>query len=138
MTAGAGRKVSTSIQVSAGAERALRAFLDPELMKQWWGVERALVEERKGGPWALAWGASEHGYHYVVSGIIKSLLPGKRLRIDSLVYFSPDFPVLGPMRLFVNVRQDGYGQGPDWDRYYQAVVKGWKEALRNLKAFLES
>lgn len=149
MAAGAGRKVSTSIQISAGAERALRAFLDPELMKQWWGVERALVEERKGGPWALAWGASEHGYHYVVSGTIKSLLPGKRLRIDSLVYFRPDFPVLGPMRLFVNVRekdgrtrvsvrQDGYGQGPDWDRYYQAVVKGWKEALRNLKAFLES
>ncbi len=123
MAAGAGRKVSTSIQVSAGSERALRAFLDPALMKQWWGVERALVEERKDGPWALAWGASEHGYHYVVSGIIKSLLPGKRLRIDSLVYFSPDFPVLGPMRLFVNVRekdgrtrvsvrQDGYGQGP--------------------------
>ncbi len=112
-------------------------------------LERELLKNRKGGPWALAWGASEHGYHYVVSGIIKSLLPGKRLRIDSLVYFSPDFPVLGPMRLFVNVRekdgrtrvsvrQDGYGQGPDWDRYYQAVVKGWKEALRNLKAFLES
>ncbi|MFB3126926.1 MAG: SRPBCC domain-containing protein, partial [Candidatus Acidiferrales bacterium] len=59
MAAGAGRKVSTSIQVSASAERALRAFLDPELMKRWWGVERALVEERKGGPWALAWGASE-------------------------------------------------------------------------------
>lgn len=148
MAAGTGRKVSTSIQVDTDAERALRAFLDPEHMKQWWGVKLALVVERKGGSWALAWGASEHGYRYVVSGIIKSVLPGKRLRVDSLVYFSPDYPVLGPMRLSINVRerdartrvtvrQDGYGEGPDWDRYYEAVGKGWKVALRNLKAFLE-
>ena len=146
--AGSTRKVSRSVQIQASAERVWRAFLDPEQMKQWWGAARGLVEERKGGVWALAWGDAEQGYKNVVSGVLKSFLPHKRLRIQSLVYFNPERPVLGPMRLSislkekegrtrVSVRQDHYGEGLDWDWYYDAVVKGWKDTLGNLKQFLE-
>lgn len=142
------RKVSRSVQVNAGAERVLQAFLDPEQMKQWWGAARGLVEERKGGVWALAWGDAEQGYKNVVSGVLRVYHPGKRMRIEPLVYFNSERPVLGPMRLTISVRekegrtrvgvrQEGYGQGPDWDWYYEAVLKGWKETLANLKLFLE-
>ncbi len=47
-----------------------------------------------------------------------------------------DFPLKGDG--WTREGTNGVCRGPDWDRYYQAVVKGWKEALRNLKAFLES
>lgn len=142
------RKVSCSVHIRASAEQVWRAFLDPEQMKQWWGTAPGLVEERKGGVWALAWGNAEQGYRNVVSGVLRVYHPGKRMRIDPLVYFNPERPVLGPMRLTisvrekdgrtrVSVRQEGYGEGPDWDWYYEAVVQGWKETLANLKQFLE-
>lgn len=143
------RKVSKSVHVQASPEQALRAFLDVEQMKQWWGVTRGLVEPRKGGIYALAWGETPQGYKYVVSGVLKSFLPGKRIWLEPLVYFNSERAVLGPMRLSisvrerdggtrVSVRQDGYGTGPDWDWYYEAVVKSWKVTLSNLRQYLES
>lgn len=142
------RKVSRSVQIAASPERVLKAFLDPEEIKKWWGATRALVEPRKGGVWAAAWGEAGQGYLYVVTGVLKSLQPGKRLRLDPLVYFSYKSEVLGPMRLSisvkekagktrVSVRQDGYGTGPDWDWYYQSVFSGWKDTLGSLKQYLE-
>lgn len=143
------RRIARSILVKADAERALRAFLDPEQMKQWWGAAQARVEERKGGIWALAWrGEDEKGYGTVVSGVLKSFHPGKRILLEPLVYFNPERAVLGPMRLSISVRkqegrtrvtvrQQGYGEGPDWDWYYEVTEQGWKESLRHLKEFLE-
>ncbi|HLE82417.1 MAG TPA: SRPBCC domain-containing protein, partial [Dehalococcoidia bacterium] len=65
-----------------------------------------------------------------------------------LVYFNPERAPLGPMRLTilvrekdgrtrVSVRQEGFREGPDWDWYFEAVAGSWKEALGNLKRFLE-
>ncbi|MDA2912840.1 SRPBCC domain-containing protein [Acidobacteriia bacterium AH_259_A11_L15] len=149
MPRGDRRKVTRSVHIQASPERVLRAFLDVEQMKQWWGATRGLVEERRGGVWTLAWGEPGQGYKYVVAAVVKSILPGKRLRLEPLVYFNAERAVLGPMRLSisvrerggktrVSVRQDGYGEGPDWDWYYQAVVQGWKDTLANLKEYLES
>ncbi len=56
MPRGDRRKVTRSVHIQASPERVLRAFLDVEQMKQWWGATRGLVEERRGGVWALAWG----------------------------------------------------------------------------------
>ena len=142
------RTISRSIRIQASARRVLDAFLDVELMKQWWGATRGLVEARKGGVYALGWSPAPPGYQYVVCGVLKSFAPGRRLRIEPLVYFNAERPVLGPMGLAISVRekeggtrltvrQDGYGEGPDWDWYHQAVLQGWKDALRNVKRFLE-
>ena len=142
------RKVSRSIQIYATPSRVFQAFLDAEQLKQWWGVSTALIEPRKGGVYALGWSEAGQGFDYVGCGVIKSYAPNKRLRIDSMVYFGPGHPPLGPMRLTVNlleredrtrvaVRQEGFGTGPVWDQYYEAVSQGWKGALKNLKTFLE-
>ncbi|MBI2956309.1 MAG: SRPBCC domain-containing protein [Acidobacteria bacterium] len=101
------RQVSASTQIRARAGRVFSAFLEPELLQQWWGPRRALVEPRKGGVWALAWGDSAQGYQYVVSGVIRSLLPERRLLIDPLVYFNAERAVLGPMRLSIALREKG-------------------------------
>jgi hypothetical protein len=33
--------------------------------------------------------------------------------------------------------QDGYGEGGDWDWYYEAVKYAWSEVLKTLKEYLE-
>ena len=142
------RKVSRSIQIRTTPEKALEAFLVLDALSKWWGASTGLIQAQKGGVYALAWKATEEGFAYLGSGVIKSYRPGKRLRIDSMVYFGVGYPPLGPMRLTINVRerdgrtrvsvrQEGFGNGPDWDRYYDAVSQGWKESLKNLKIFLE-
>lgn len=143
------RRLRASVQIEASAERVLQAFLDPEQLKQWWGATRGLVEPRRGGTWALAWGNSAQGYQFVLSGVIRFLHPARRLRIEHLVYFNAERPILGPIRLSVllrekdgltrlTVRQEAFGEGPDWEWYYEVVGQGWKDALGNLKRFLET
>lgn len=74
------RRVSKSIQIWTTPEKAFAAFVDLEKLKQWWGASTGLIEPKKGGVYALAWGQGEQGFAYVGSGVIKSLAPGKRLR----------------------------------------------------------
>ncbi|MFQ5694536.1 MAG: SRPBCC domain-containing protein [Terriglobia bacterium] len=142
------RRVSRSAQAAVPAERALRAFVDLEQLKQWWGARDGLVEARRGGTWSLAWGGEGAGYRFVVCGVFKSLKPGQYARVEPLTYFNAQKGVFGGMRLRVSVRekegctrvrvtQEGFGEGPAWDWYYQAMRDGWKEALANLKRFLE-
>ena len=143
------REVSAQIVVAASCERALRAFLEVDAMRQWWGVERGLVETHEGGVWALAWERSDHGFRYVSTGTIAAYRPGEYLRIENMVYLNPDHVVLGPMQLHVSVsddeggtllavRQSGYQEGEEWDWYYQAVVQAWPVTLEMVKEFLES
>lgn len=141
------KKISRSIQIRTTPEEALGAFLTLEAIRKWWGASTGLIQAQKGGVYALAWKTTDENIAYLVSGVIKFYRPGKRLRIDSMVYFGVGYPPLGPMRLTINVRerdgrtrvsvrQEGFGNGPGWDRYYDAVSQGWKESLKNLKIFL--
>lgn len=142
------KHVETKIRVDASPEAVLRAFTDVEAMRQWWGVDRGLVDPRQGGVWALAWDRTSNGFRYVTTGRIASIERG-RLCITELVYFNPDHPVLGPMSLTVEVaavekgclltiRQDGYRDGPDWDWYYDAVRAAWPEVAKLIKEFVEA
>jgi uncharacterized protein YndB with AHSA1/START domain len=143
------RSVSASIKISVPSVLALQAFLDIDLLQGWWGVERGFVQAVPGGVWAMAWERSEAGFKYSGTGIISVYEPGKHLRIEKMMYFNPDHPILGPMILAVTARpdgkgceltvvQDGYGDGDHWDWYYNAVVEGWPASLKLLKTFLES
>ncbi|HAV24489.1 MAG TPA: hypothetical protein DCX46_13580 [Bacteroidetes bacterium] len=142
------RSVSSSIEVSAHPFRALHAFVDLDMMRSWWRVERGLVQPRAGGVWALAWERTDAGFRYFESGIVKVYTPGAELVVDNVVYFNPEHPVFGPMRLRVLVRasdggsvihvtQDGYGDGAEWDWYYEAVRQAWPATLGLLKQWLE-
>jgi hypothetical protein len=143
------RTIETKIHVAVRPETALQAFLQLEAMQKWWSVDRGLVEAREGGVWALAWERSEHGFKYVITGRIASLLPGRQLLISEMLYFNPDRPVLGPMSLMIaaapanggcelTIRQDGYREGADWDWYYKVVSWAWPEVAKDIKSFLEA
>ena len=142
------RNVQTTIIIDALPDKVLSAFTTPAHLHQWWGVERSLIELKKGGLYSLVWDISENGMRYVTTGIITEYLPGCQLRISNLVYFNPDRPVLGPLELLIlttpenekttlTIIQSGYQTGADWEWYYNAVNIAWPEVLKQLKTYLE-
>jgi uncharacterized protein YndB with AHSA1/START domain len=143
------RKVEIRSGFNATPSLLISAFTDPEMLRQWWGVERALVETKKGGLYILTWNISQQGFGFVTTGIVQDYDPGGRLVITQLVYLNPARPILGPMSLFIEATrgkddtafylcQDGYGEGADWDWYYEAVSRAWPAVIDKLKTFLDS
>ena len=142
------RKVEVSIELDCSAEKAFNAFIDHRQLKEWWNIDRSLIEAKQGGVYSLAWNISTHGFQYISTGLITVFDPGCELLIDHLVYFNPEKSILGPTYLSVKFEngnsntiikliQGGYRQGEDWDWFYEAVKEAWPKVLVNLKIFLE-
>ncbi len=142
------RTVEASIRTSASPQDVLAAFLGIEHLKNWWGVDRCLIQVREGGIWACAWERSEAGFRYAGTGIIARYVEEESLRIEKMIYFNADHAILGPLNLTVtvgrisgqtqvSVLQDGYGRGTDWDWYYESVADSWPRVLKALKEYLE-
>ena len=142
------RKVETTIEIHQPASKVFDAFIEPSLLKSWWGVETCLIEKKQGGLYSLAWEASSKGFHYVSTGIITVFIPGKELLIDHFVYFNPEKQILGPTFLSIKLQEDnnltalrliqgGYQSGGDWDWFYDSVTDAWPKVLDSLKKFLE-
>jgi Activator of Hsp90 ATPase homolog 1-like protein len=142
------RRVETAIEIHQAASKIFDAFLEPALLKSWWGVESCLIEKKQGGLYSLAWETSSKGFLYVSTGIITVFIPGKELLIDNFVYFNPEKQILGPTFLSIKLQEDnnltalrliqgGYQSGGDWDWFYDSVNDAWPKVLDNLKKFLE-
>jgi uncharacterized protein YndB with AHSA1/START domain len=143
------RKVEVNATIHAAPPAIINAFIDPEKLRAWWQVDRALIVDKPGGLYTLAWGITDKGFGYVSSGLINQYDPESMLVIENLVYMNPEKPLLGPMTLTVKATgsrdgaelylcQDGYGEGPHWDWYYEAVKHAWPVVIQSLKAYLES
>lgn len=141
-------EASVSIRVSPGT--AILSFTDPVLLKEWWGVERSLLQLKPGGVYTLAWGISDKGVQYISSGIVRSYDPAGLLHIEKYIYLNPERSFLGPMELEISATPTNNGchlllrQGPypenasaDWDWLYDAVKKAWPTVLQSLKKYLE-
>lgn len=122
--------------------------MDFDMLNGWWGVEKALVEKREGGVYALVWDISESGFRYVATGIIKSYKADAILEIENYTYLNLKMPIMRPMGLIIEaivknnqteltVTQTGYQSGGDWDWYYDAVKQAWPDVLASLKEYLE-
>ena|SRR5690606_4634826 len=144
------RTVEVRLGMSVPPATVIRAFTDPDQLRGWWHVERTHIQLHYGGIYSLAWGISETGIRYVSAGIITTYDPEGILHIDKCMYYSPDRPFLGPLKLLVNATPVDNGcevylcQGPypeqagaDWDWYYDAVADAWPKVLQDLKKFLE-
>ena len=106
------------------------------MLKDWWNVDKTLIEKKPGGLYTLVWNTPDGGLGYVSTGTITGYDPAKFLKIENMVYLNPDKPFLGPMSLIVKAKrkskmselyicQDGYQEGEDWDWYYKAVQEAW-------------
>ncbi|HEY6504702.1 MAG TPA: SRPBCC domain-containing protein [Chitinophagaceae bacterium] len=145
------RTVGSDIEMAVSPEKIILAFTDDELLRNWWGVERCLVELKPGGIYTLAWDITESGIKYVSTGIIKAYDPSGLLHIEKYIYLSPGRSFLGPQGLKITAVSTGNGckvslaQGPypenvseDWNWYYEAVADAWPKVLVMLKQFLEA
>lgn len=102
-------KVEAEIIINAGPALVFNAFTEFNKLKEWWGVERCLIEKKTGGVYSLAWEISESGFKYISSGIINGYKENELLEISNLVYFNPEKPILGPMTLRIELeRVDNY------------------------------
>ncbi|WP_298760459.1 SRPBCC domain-containing protein [uncultured Psychroserpens sp.] len=143
------RKVKVSVIIKTKPEVIINAFTELEMLNNWWGVERVLIDKKIGGVYILAWNISDQSIGFVTAGKIKEYRYGELLVIDNLVNLNPEKPFFGPMLLTIetkilennltelNLCQDGYQYGKDWDWYYRAVKKAWPEVLKNLQNYLE-
>ena len=145
------RKVEINLSVAAAPGRIISAFTDPDMLQDWWKVERTHIELREGGLYLLTWDISEHGFRYVSCGTLRRYQPGRLLEIGHLTYLHPEKPILGGMNLIVKARpegtgskvylcQGGYppaGRNEHWDWYYEAVKTAWPVVMQTFKAYLE-
>lgn len=142
------RSVYAAIEVHQPASVVFDAFVEPKLLKSWWGIDNCLIEKKQGGLYSLAWETSPSGFHYISTGIITVYIPGKEILIDNLVYFNPEKQILGPTFLSIKLHEDnnyttlhliqgGYQTGGDWDWFYESVKEAWPKVLVDLKKFLE-
>ncbi|HEY0742412.1 MAG TPA: SRPBCC domain-containing protein, partial [Chryseosolibacter sp.] len=101
------RKIEVTIAIDTLAPNVISAFTDPVMLREWWQVERTLIEKKVGGIYTLAWNISEKGFGFVSSGVIKEYRPESLLVIRNFVYMNPEKELLGPMTLTVRVTQTG-------------------------------
>ncbi|HEX5171999.1 MAG TPA: SRPBCC domain-containing protein [Cyclobacteriaceae bacterium] len=142
--------VESSINLDLPPQEVLDVFIRQEHLKAWWGVDRSLIELKRGGLYSLVWQNRESCVEYVSTGVIEEYLPACQLKIRNLVYINPQRPILGPMELLVmttpnddrttqlTVIQSGYQQGPDWDWFYEAVLQAWPDVLIQVKKYLQA
>ena len=142
------RSVDTKVVISAVPEKVMQAFLDEGDLKAWWKVSRTLVEPEEGGIWSITWDdwgqeKTQHSW----TGTIEEL-SAHRLVIGHLVMNEPNMPLLGPLRIEINVRpaaggtslslsHRGYGYGDHWDRMYELVVNGWDHVLGDMERWFQ-
>jgi activator of Hsp90 ATPase-like protein len=142
------RNVEVTIDINCSARNVFNAFVDENQLKEWWQVERSLIEAKQGGIYSLAWNVTEQGFQFISTGLITIFNPGQELLIDHFVYFNPEKSILGPTYLSVKLEdatsftklklvQGGYQRGKDWDWFYEAVKNTWPIVLAELKNFLE-
>lgn len=142
------RKVEVTQTINASPGKIIKAFVDPEMLRGWWSVERALIDTSPGGAYVLAWNIGDQGFGYVTSGVVTTYEPDALLVVGNYVYGNPGKPFLGPMTLTVRATakgaqseiclcQDGYLEGGEWDWYYNIVKEAWPVVVNNLKAYVE-
>lgn len=142
------RKVEVTIDINSSPKAIISAFTDPDKLRDWWNVEKTLINKKVGGLYTLTWNLSEKGFGYVSTGTIKEYHPDKILVIENFVYLNPDKSFLGPMTLTVRIKekgnttevylcQDGYQNGTDWDWYYNTVKQAWPTVMQTFKNYLE-
>ena len=142
------RKVEVKTTLSVQSKEIIAAFTNPEMLREWWGVQETLIDKRPGGLYTLTWDIDDHGFGYVSTGIIKEYHPESTLIIENFVYLNPTIPILGPMSLTIKAKkkdtgaelyicQEGYQEGANWDWYFEAVTEAWPMVVDGLREYLE-
>ena len=131
------------------SNRLFRLLHTPSAIRQWWGVERAIVLPQTDGIWAATWGTDEDEPDYVTVATISVFDAPNRMLLTRFRYhsrsgplpfeadFETDFVVEdNDSGSRLTVTQRGFPAGPEADEYYTACQKGWTETFAGIRKFL--
>ena len=132
-----GRSLEKDVFINATPERVFQALTEPAELERWF-VAKAEVDVRPGGTIRFEWGP----------GVFNV---GKILVLDPPHCLSYSWEVQTPSPTTVtfaltaehdgtrlHVINTGFGEGEDWDRYYDLRNNGWNVHLTNLTTWLET
>jgi uncharacterized protein YndB with AHSA1/START domain len=133
----AGRTVEKELFIAAAPERVYRALTTKEELERWF-VTNAELEARPGGVFNLTW------QHEHMPGAFVELDPPRRLSFTWDNRPSNDVTTCTIELIpeadgtLLRLSHTGFGQGDNWDEFYNGVNSGWSEELGNLKTWLET
>ena len=143
------RSILSEIRINAKPEEIIAALIDSDKLKEWWGVDSALIEKKDGGIYTITWMRTTEGVKFVSSGRIRLYNRLSHLYLEDMIYINSERQViLGPFTIkydvekrseycILKVNQNGIAKDRDLDWYYNAVVDGWPQALMMLKIYIE-
>ena len=143
-----------SVQIAATPTQVLAAFFDPDALAAWWKVDRSVTTPRPLGVYAIEWTTAPFQDDVLGSlggifyGTVMEFRSGREFFLADAYWLPPQSSPIGPMALEVSCKIVGPGtklslkqsaaeNGIRWQRYYDLIGSGWKEALDTLKQYLE-
>lgn len=136
MTQDTSRAVERTVTLDAPVDAVWKALTDAQELTRWFPLE-AEVRPGVGGAIRMRWGTA-----YDDASRIEVWEPGRHLRIA--------FPTEGPAPVatdyylraeggatVLRVVTSGFGEGGDWEQFYEGVSAGWDFELRSLAHYLE-
>jgi len=132
-----GRGIRDEIRIDAPAETVYRAWADPEVISSWF-VKRMAGRAEEGETIEWFWD-EESGpgvTHEVVLAeaphhlVTRMALPHGASYLEITIEQEEGYSV-------VRLVQSGFGEGPEWDEQYEAMLSGWLVAMAVLKFFVE-
>lgn len=149
------RQFLHTLTIAAPSALVLDAFFDAEALADWWQARRSLCVARPLGSYAVEWETTDWRDDLLgrlggaLRGTVIEYKPGREFFVADGYWLPPDGGPIGPMALEVTctpqvrgtvlqVRQSGWENAPRWSRYYEVLDPGFKAALEQLKARVES
>jgi hypothetical protein len=142
------KNVTSEIRINRPAQEIIKALIEQEHLKKWWGVDSAFVQKKDGGLYTLTWMRTMEGIKFVQTGKINVLNLRSHLYLEDVLYINYEKPIMGPYSIkfdviekphysVLKVVQNGFEKHELGEWYYKSVVDGWPQALMFLKNYLE-
>lgn len=131
-----GRVIRDEMRIDAPADAVYQAWSDPELVTAWFvGRADGCMEPGETVNWY--WGSGDPG----MSQRVLVAAPPRRLvtamKLPQGVSYLEVTIEQEEGHSVVRLVQSGFGEGPEWDDQYEAMLSGWMLALGILKFFAE-
>ena len=142
------RDIDIQIIIARPVDKVFDAWVKPELLEQWL-ARKARVEPAAGGAYELFWDPANPGVNSTQGCTISSIMLNAELSFNwkgpepysevmgdaTKVFVRLESQSGGTLLRFVHT---GWGKGARWQEARHWQANAWKQAIENLKNFLES
>ncbi|MDD5629303.1 MAG: SRPBCC domain-containing protein [Elusimicrobia bacterium] len=142
------RDIDIQILIARPIDKVFEAWVKPELLEQWL-ARKARVEAAPGGAYELFWDPENPGVNSTLGCTISSIVPNAELSFN---WKGPEryAEIMGDVtKVFVRMERQGggtllrfvhtgWGKGARWEEARLWQANAWKQAIENLKNYLET